>query len=57
MAIPYTVQLAPDEQGAFLVTCRELPDHLTFGKTEREALAMAEVAIGKALGFPEIPTG
>jgi predicted RNase H-like HicB family nuclease len=57
VVLPYTVQLARDEQGAILVTCRELPDLLTSGKTEREALAMAEVAIAKALGFPEIPTG
>ena len=43
----YTVYLAPDDKGTFLVTCRELPDLLTFGQDE-EALAMAEHAIGEA---------
>ena len=44
----YTVYLAPDDKGTFLVTCRELPDLLTFGEDEEEALAMAEHAIREA---------
>jgi hypothetical protein len=35
----FTVDLAPDDKGTFLVSCRELPDLLTFGKDEDEALA------------------
>ena len=49
-AISYTVYLAPDDQGMFLVTCRELPDLLTFGEDENEALSMAEIALVEALG-------
>lgn len=49
-SIPYTVYLAPDERGTFLVTCRELPDLLTFGEDEDEALSMAQIAIEEALG-------
>lgn len=48
--IPYTVHLAPDDQGTFLVTCREIPDVLTFGEDEEEALKMARYAILEALG-------
>ena len=55
----FTVYLSPDERGAFLVTCRELPEITTFGEDEREALAMAEEAILEALavqrGSPEFP--
>ena len=49
---PYTVYLAPDETGTFLVTCRELPDLLTFGEDEMEALKMAVVTIKDALVRP-----
>ena len=49
-AISYTVYFAPDDQGTFLVTCRELPDLLTFGEDEDEALSMAEIALVEALG-------
>lgn len=45
----YIVCLAPDEHGAFVVTCRELPDLLIFGSTEEEALVNAEVVIREAL--------
>ena len=48
----YTVYLAPDEKGTFLVTCRELPGIQTFGESEEEALAMAEQAIREAVGLP-----
>ena len=48
-SMSYTVYLAPDDQGTFLVTCRELPDLLTFGEDEEEALSMAEIAIEEAL--------
>lgn len=45
----YTVDLAPHDNGTFLVTCRELPEVATFGENEEEALAMAEIAIEEAL--------
>ena len=45
----YTVHLAPDNKGTFLVTCRELPEVTTFGEDEEEALSMAEEAIREAL--------
>jgi antitoxin HicB len=32
-----------------LVTCRELPEVVTFGETEEEALTMAEQAIEEAV--------
>ena len=48
--ISYAVYLAPDKRGTFLVTCRELPDLLTFGEDEDEALSMAQIAIEEALG-------
>ena len=46
----YTVFLAPDQHGTFLVACRELPEVTTFGGSEEEALLMAELAIQEALG-------
>ena len=48
--ISYTVYLAPDDRGTFLVTCRELPNLLTFGEDEDEALSMAQIALVEALG-------
>lgn len=47
--ITYTVDLAPDVRGTFLLTCRELPEVATFGETEEDALSMAELAIEEAL--------
>lgn len=60
-AVPraYTVFLAPDEKGRFLVTCRELPGLRTFGEREDEALSRAEQAIREILGelppSPDVP--
>lgn len=55
----FTVCLAPDDRGTFLVTCRELPEITTFGENEEEALAMAEATIATALaerrGVPDLP--
>ena len=45
----FTVHLAPDDKGTFLVTCRELPDLTTFGRDEEEALEMAEESIREAI--------
>ena len=45
----YRVQLAPDDNGTFLVTCPRLPIVATFGETEAEALHHAVDAIETAL--------
>lgn len=47
--VTYTVDLAYDEDGDVLVTCRELPEVATFGHGEAAALIMAEMAIQEAL--------
>jgi predicted RNase H-like HicB family nuclease len=55
----FNVDLAPDDAGTFLVSCRELPEVMTFGRDEEEALEMARCAIMKALSArpaaPEFP--
>ena len=51
----YNVDLAPDNAGTFLVTCRELPELLTFGENEEEALIMAHLAIEEALSARRSP--
>jgi hypothetical protein len=53
-AVPgmFTLDLSPDQQGAFLVVCREVPDLVLLAKTEEEALARAEQAIREAMHSP-----
>lgn len=46
----FTVELTPYAGGSFLVACRELPEVLTYGVSEEEALLMAELAIRERLG-------
>jgi antitoxin HicB len=41
----FAVVLQPDEEGGFTVRVPLLPEIVTFGRDEREALAMAEDAI------------
>ena len=41
----FTVVLEPEEEGGFTVRVPALPEIVTFGKDEAEALAMAEDAI------------
>ena len=41
----FTVVLEPEEEGGFTVRVPSLPDIVTYGKDEAEALAMAEDAI------------
>ncbi|HEY7299180.1 MAG TPA: type II toxin-antitoxin system HicB family antitoxin [Xanthobacteraceae bacterium] len=41
----FAVVLEPDEEGGFTVRVPSLPEIITYGKDEREALAMAEDAI------------
>jgi len=41
----FAVVLEPEEEGGFTVRVPSLPEIVTYGKDEREALAMAEDAI------------
>lgn len=41
----FAVVLEPEEEGGFTVRVPSLPEIVTYGKNEREALAMAEDAI------------
>jgi antitoxin HicB len=41
----FTVVLEPEEEGGFTVRVPSLPEIVTFGQDEREALTMAEDAI------------
>ena len=41
----FAVVLQPEEEGGFTVRVPLIPEIVTFGKNEREALAMAEDAI------------
>jgi antitoxin HicB len=45
----YRVELTPDDNGTFLVTCVKLPIVATFGETEAEALHHAVDALETAL--------
>jgi antitoxin HicB len=47
--IAYTVILEPDEDGGFVVRVPSLPEIVTHGESEAEALSMAEDAIQLAL--------
>jgi antitoxin HicB len=47
----YTVILEPLEEGGFNVRVPALPEVVTFGQTEGEALAMAEDAIRLAISY------
>jgi antitoxin HicB len=41
----FAVVLEPEEEGGFTVRVPAIPEIVTYGKDEQEALAMAEVAI------------
>lgn len=47
----YPAAFAPDESGGFVVTFRDIPEAITQGDTEEEALEMAEDALITALDF------
>jgi antitoxin HicB len=47
----YTVILEPLEQGGFNVHVPALPEVVTYGETEAEALAMVEDAIRLAISY------
>lgn len=47
----YPARLQPDIQGGFVVTFRDIPEAITQGDTEAEALSMAEDALLTAMDF------
>lgn len=47
----YPAAFTPDEDGVLVVTFRDIPEALTQGQTEEEALAMAEDALLTAMDF------
>ena len=47
--ISYRVQLAPDDNGTFLVTLPDFPELTTFGDTREEALSYALSALEEAI--------
>ena len=47
--LEYRIELTPDDNGTFLVTCRQLPIVVTFGDTEDDARHHAVDAIETAL--------
>jgi antitoxin HicB len=46
----FAVVLEPEEEGGFTVRVPAFPEIVTYGKDEREALAMAEDAIRLVIG-------
>lgn len=50
----YTVDLAPNAQGTFLVSCRELPEVVFSSMDEDEALTGAEMAYRRSLARPAL---
>jgi antitoxin HicB len=49
--LDFTVVLEPQEEGGFTVTVPALPEVMTEGETEAEALQMAEEAIRAVLDY------
>lgn len=45
----YRIELTPDDNGTFVVTCPDLPEVATFGEDEDDALLRAADAITEAL--------
>ncbi len=51
MKFAYPVFLTPDPDGGFVVSCRDLPEAITQGETEADAIENAEGAIQAAIEF------
>lgn len=49
--LAYRVELTPDDNDTFLVTCPDLPEVTSFGDDREDALFRAEGAICEALAF------
>lgn len=45
----YPLELTPDDNDTFLVTCRDLPEVTSFGETEREAIENGNRAVEEAI--------
>jgi antitoxin HicB len=48
-ALQYTINLRPEPEGGYTVLVPALPEVVTYGETEDEAVRMAHEAIGLAL--------
>jgi antitoxin HicB len=48
-ALQYTINLRPEPEGGYTVLVPALPEVVTYGETEQEALQMAREAIELAL--------
>ena len=58
--LAYPIEMTPDDNDTFLVTCPDLPEVTTFGVNEAECVAMARKAISEAVAarlsaFQDIP--
>lgn len=51
MKFAYPVLLTPDPDGGFVVSCRDLPEAITQGETEADAIENAEGAVQAAIEF------
>lgn len=56
----YPIELTPDDNGTFLVTCPDLPEVTSFGDSKEDAMAHGRNAVLEALAarmdaFQEIP--
>jgi predicted RNase H-like HicB family nuclease len=49
MSERYRLELTPDDDGTFLVTCPELPEVTSFGATRDEAMAYGRLAVEEAI--------
>jgi predicted RNase H-like HicB family nuclease len=58
MSMNFQIELTPDDNGTFLVTCPALPEVSTFGVGEADCVDHARDAIEEAwpLAFREAPT-
>ena len=45
----YRLELTPDDDGTFLVTCPALPEVTSFGATRDEAMAYGRLAVEEAI--------
>ena len=50
----YPVLLTPDEEGGYVVTCRDLPPLITQGEDEQDALAQAADAMDEVFAANRI---
>ena len=47
--LTYPIRLAPDDNGAFLVTCPDLPEVTSFGMGQTDALIHGRAAVSEAV--------